>query len=363
MMVRQRYSNLENDKIKFLRKSIIFNFLCNSLSALLFIGCLCILLLDNYASFGFSIIIPLLVIANMAIVLYFLTKRDKRAIVSFLALVTFFCFFSSFFQMSFKKKQENSISILSYNVKGFSMRTKYTHDKVEGCITRSKESVDNRDKKIINFIAKNKPDIVVIQEFNYLVLKDLLEYPHFFLGYRHGVEKSSQIILSKFPIVNKGYIDFPNSVNNAMFVDLVINEETVRVYNLHLQSFGVVVNSKMFNKKSLSSLLSKISSSQKMRIEQVEQLKAHMKDFKGRTIICGDFNSTQYSKTYRKLKRGKKDTFIEKGNGLGMTYSLFGYPLRLDYVLVDKAIDVISHENFNLNFSDHEPVYVKLGLN
>ena len=88
-----------------------------------------------------------------------------------------------------------------------------------------------------------------------------------------------------------------------------------------------------------------------------------MKGFEGKIIICGDCNSTQYSKAYRALKKERQDTFLKKGFGLGTTYNLLGYPLRLDYVLVDKGFDILSHENFKLGYSDHEPIMTRLKLN
>ena len=37
-------------------------------------------------------------------------------------------------------------------------------------------------------------------------------------------------------------------------------------------------------------------------------------------ILCGDFNDTPLSYTYRQLSRKLTDSFIEKGRGIGNTY-------------------------------------------
>jgi endonuclease/exonuclease/phosphatase family metal-dependent hydrolase len=55
-------------------------------------------------------------------------------------------------------------------------------------------------------------------------------------------------------------------------------------------------------------------------------------------IICGDFNSTQFSLPYRILHKGLNDSFICKGIGLGSTHSFFNYALRLDFFLTDQRI-------------------------
>ena len=62
------------------------------------------------------------------------------------------------------------------------------------------------------------------------------------------------------------------------------------------------------------------------------------------------------------MKNNKKDTFIERGKGFGSTYELFNYPFKIDHILVDEAFEVVSHKNFNINLSDHEPVLVEIKL-
>ena len=42
---------------------------------------------------------------------------------------------------------------------------------------------------------------------------------------------------SKFPIVNKGFIKFENTANLSMFCDIKINQDTIRIYNNHLQKY------------------------------------------------------------------------------------------------------------------------------
>src|SRR5690606_25860510 len=47
-------------------------------------------------------------------------------------------------------------------------------------------------------------------------------------------------IFSKYPIVNKGSIKFGAlTQNHGMFADLKMGEDTVRVYNFHLQSMSI----------------------------------------------------------------------------------------------------------------------------
>ena len=54
------------------------------------------------------------------------------------------------------------------------------------------------------------------------------------------------------------------------------------------------------------------------------------------SIITCDMNNTAYSWIYKKTKNDLQDTFLEAGQGFGKTYDLKGFPLRIDYILVDK---------------------------
>lgn len=46
-------------------------------------------------------------------------------------------------------------------------------------------------------------------------------------------------IFSKYPIINSGKV-FDNKRNNgAMFADIKINQDTIRVYNTHLESMNI----------------------------------------------------------------------------------------------------------------------------
>ena len=72
--------------------------------------------------------------------------------------------------------------------------------------------------------------------------------------------------------------------------------------------------------------------------------------------MCGDFNDTPLSYTYRLMSRGLQDAFREKGRGFYNTF-------RIDYVLVSDDFEVLSYEVPSVEFSDHHPVFVRLKYN
>lgn len=330
------------------------------LPAVLFIlGCFFIFYQDNFLSFVFSLITPVLIILNLIIGLYWIITKNKFFLLSLFCIVLYFLCFDSFFQInSFDKdnlnvevSDSNTLSLLTYNTSGFK---------------NTESGIPELDDKIANFIISKDVDFFCLQEFSaikYIFFKK--KYPYFFkTNLAAGHDKSVMAIFSKYPIVDKGYISFPDTTNGAMYIDINFNENIIRVYNLHFQSFKIRRSFYDLSEvNGYSSLISTITKAEKMRKEQVVIIKKHIDSFKGKVILCGDFNSTQFTSTYHKLKNSKKDSFLEKGFGFGRSYSVFNYPFRVDYVLVDNSFEVLSHKNFDIKLSDHEPIMVELKIN
>ncbi|TBM99754.1 hypothetical protein EYD45_15165 [Hyunsoonleella flava] len=311
-----------------------------------------IILFEWRWSFPFSITLPFLVIVTFMQLLFLLYRRRRYAFLNILSLVLFFFFFDSFYQFNFysdEKQGENSVSILSYNANW----SNFAH-----------RGIDYKDKKIVEFIKQQNADVVCFQEFSaikyHLFRKD---YPHWVkTNLMTRKQKSVLSVFSKYPILNEGYVEFLDSRNNAMFVDIDFNGKIVRLYNIHLESNRMDSVPELYNINSYTNLISRSCDAEIKRIEQAHLIKEHMKGFGGNIIITGDFNCTQYSSAYLVLKDTKKDTFVEAGSGFGGTYELFNYPFKIDHILVDDEIEVISHKNFKIGLSDHEPIMAEIKL-
>lgn len=240
---------------------------------------------------------------------------------------------------------ENDFTVMSYNVRNFN-RYLWINDK-------------NLPRKISQFIEKTDPDILTLQEF-YATKETELNFPYKYVEFRGRKNKTGQAIFSNYKIINKGSLDFKNSMNNAIFVDIVRKEDTIRIYNLHLESMGIKPDSVYLSEKNSKKLLSRLASSFTKQQSQVEQFLQHKNQCKFEIIICGDFNNTSYSWAYNKIKGDFKDTFLQAGNGFGKTFTLKKYPLRIDFILADPKFEVDEHKNFSINFSDHEPILARL---
>ncbi|OBQ56423.1 hypothetical protein VQ01_03465 [Tamlana sp. s12] len=326
-----------------------------AIALLLVFGCVITRYFENVWSLVFSVVLPVLVVLNGLLFTVLIFLKRKYAFFAGFALVVYACSHVLFFNFNFDNHniEHDNLSVLTFNVRGGG-GAGHTSDRTQ---------IKSRIEAITNFVNTQNADIVVFQEFWNMKKHSFENYPYNFVGKRRGISKSLQVILSKFPIVNTGYIDFPNTSNNAMYADVQYKEEVIRIYNVHLQSFGVEVDSEFFTQKGLEAVYPKIDVGQKMKSAQTELLLENIEGFKGKYIVAGDFNATPFSETYRLISQGRQDSFLEKGSGFGGTYHLLSYPMRLDYVLPDKSFQIWAHENFNLKWSDHEPILVKLTTN
>lgn len=219
---------------------------------------------------------------------------------------------------------------------------------------------DDIPAAIESFIKKENPDIVAFQEYT---KEDILAdvYPYTYEKLNGGKRSNGLAIYSKYKIVNQGSLDFENSNNNAIFIDIIRKDDTLRIYNVHLESFGIKPDSVDLNLDETRSkkLIYRLKKSFTKQQDQVEKFNQHRDKTNHQIIISGDFNNTAFSWAYMKLKADLNDTFIESGQGFGKTYPFNGYPLRIDFILADKHLQVNEHKNYQIGLSDHEPILAR----
>ncbi|WP_435132221.1 endonuclease/exonuclease/phosphatase family protein [Formosa sp. A9] len=291
-----------------------------------------------------SITYPLIWLISLVAACIGLTLKKFHFAIGFIIL--FWCYgpFYKFPETNLQSNTNNkSFKILSFNTRSFNS---------EGQIKDM-----NVPKEIISFVNTIQPDILVLQEANYKACKQLDGYEYKFFGYRKDYNKSTSFIFSKHPIINTGYVDMPSTKNNSTYADIKLDNDTIRVYNIHLESYNLVLNQLKNNLNTIPKTIHLWHNTYQKQIAQANLVSNHVKTCSYNPIICGDFNATPFSLPYRILKTDLKDSFFEKGTNLGATYYLFKwYPLQLDHILTDENFEITEHRNFKLDLSDHEPV-------
>tara|TARA_R100001369_G_scaffold3540_8_gene11016 strand:- start:62621 stop:63394 length:774 start_codon:yes stop_codon:yes gene_type:complete len=253
------------------------------------------------------------------------------------------------FSSSNNIEDKENFSVMSFNVRSFN-RYQWIPNKT------IKED-------IITFIKTEQPDILCLQEYRTGDPINLEGYYNFNALPIDNTIKWGQAIFSKFPIVNSGSLEFPNTYNNGIFVDIVKQKDTIRVYTLHLQSSGIDTDVEKLKEEKSSDLFKQVGSTFRAQQSQVELFLEHKSKCTYKTIVTGDFNNTAYSYIYKTIKDDDlKDTFIEAGNGFGRTFDFKFFPLRIDFVLSHKGFTVNGFKSYNVKLSDHYPIKATLKL-
>ena len=231
----------------------------------------------------------------------------------------------------------------------------------------------NNAEKIITFLAEQNADIICLQEsrlrrndiFNLAkTVKELNSIQH----YQFASSSSSfgSVTMTRYPIVDMGELRFDNSTNITIFTDVLIGEDTVRIYNLHLQSYQInprnydVLESLDIQNENNRRIFRKVAGQMKrafeLRAGQVEEIKRHIDACKYPVIVCGDFNDTPASYAYHILSENLNDAFVESGYGVGQTYNGELPSFRIDYLMHSNTLDAYNFETIDLDYSDHLPI-------
>jgi endonuclease/exonuclease/phosphatase family metal-dependent hydrolase len=287
-----------------------------------------------------------LILVNILFVVYWLLKLKRHFLLSSFVLVLGIHHFSALFGFSEKQVFLNDdCKIMSYNVRLFNAYKWSTKDSL--------------NYKIYDFIKEKDPDILAIQEF-YPEKKNAIHYPYQYLEKNPG-SKAYQALYSNYKITNQGSLGFQDSGNNAIFIDVLKNQDTLRIYNVHLQSFSIDKNAENFGEKNSEKLLKKLSVFFKKQAVQTSMIEQHVKSCPYKTIITGDFNNNAFSWVYRKLATDKEDAFINAGSGFGKTFDYF-FPMRIDFILVDESITINNFKSYPVNYSDHYPIMARVNI-
>jgi len=294
---------------------------------------------------GVSLLTPLFILINVLFVLYWLIRMKRTIFLSLIVLGLGFTNISRFYKISGKKTMlVDDIKLMSYNVRMFN-KYKWIKD-------------DSIPQKIETLIATKSPDILCFQEFSPNSNINL-DYPYKYEVYSKESKRFGHAIYSRFPILSKGNLALENTANNIIYIDVKIDQDTLRIYNVHLQSLKINPKKEDINQENANKLRHRIGEAFLAQQNQVERLIAHQKTTDHKVIIAGDFNNTAFSWPYSALLEGKNDAFVEAGKGFDKTYD-FAFPMRIDFVLVDEEIEINSFKTYRDAYSDHYPIMARI---
>ena len=180
-------------------------------------------------------------------------------------------------------------------------------------------------------------------------------------------------IFSRFPIVRRGTIAFGRlSQNHAMWADLARpaartgrgRPDTVRVFNLHLQSMSMEETDLLAATASRAGLLQKapgllrrFRNGAVARGAQVDTVLARVARSPYPVLLAGDLNDLPYSYAYDQLADHLQNAWATAGFGVGATYHGRLPLLRIDQQFAGPAWRVLGcRVHREIQWSDHFPV-------
>ncbi len=310
----------------------------------------------------FGLVIPIIYVTNIIAALYWIIKWRWRVALPIIALLGVGLHSISLFynpqvtKRYDKEPHRNSIKVMSYNVRGF---------------INDEEWWSTSD--IAKYIDGESPDIVALQEINSNTEHFDSSFERVLERY-HKVYYGSLAIYSRYPIIN--HVDLlaesDHQSGDAIYADINIKGDTVRVFNNHLHSTTIKASDDRYlssraiirdsnRRHRLRNIINRYRDSAVERGAQANIITAATLSSPYEVIVCGDFNDTPMSYSYQTISQGLYDAFKECGEGYPFTYRGFHNILRIDYILSSRLLKPTTYTiDRAAPYSDHYPIIVHL---
>ena len=174
------------------------------------------------------------------------------------------------------------------------------------------------------------------------------------------------VILSRYPILHVQTLPFDNDKNNsAMSVDLAIEGDTVRVFNVHLSSIGFEQSDyedarNVTDEAARLRILQRLQSAWKKRASQARKVAEAACNSPYSVVLTGDFNDTPVSYASQQMTTCLVDGYRRSGvwnkPALGSTYQGDWPFLRIDQMWHSAELTCRSYETIDVALSDHRPI-------
>ena len=304
--------------------------------------------------------LPLLIIANVIMMIYWLIRR-KWFYLLIPVIVVACCLpytgtlWQPFRSLDIKAADaQQGLKIATYNVCMFNRET-------SGFIAQD----------VLAEMKRQKVDILCIQEYSEVsgdkVNADSYKeyFPYMAMG------KSDMVIFSRFPIKANKALLFEDTGQSAMWADIDYKGNMLRVFNVHLQTTGINFTKRqagkyqangydVSNNRLMQAFFGNYTMGLMFRSGQAIEISNEKMKSDKPVILCGDFNDVPYSYVYNTMLGNMVDGFKECGSGFGLTFREPKKPVRIDYIFHDEALKGLTYYKTDMTYSDHFPVFMKV---
>ena len=302
----------------------------------------------------FGLLFPVVLPVTLALWVWSLFRKSALRLPLTLVLLPALFFVSRYISLAPQKsEQEASLKVVSYNV---------------GLFAHGPEGISRYDlaDSVSQYLRGMDADVICLQEFflptghplDTWILRHFPGYKAEFYVRTGRSGKFGNLTLSRRPIVGRGKLIFEHSTNQALWTDIVLADDTLRLYNCHFESYNISLSNLVKKHGAVEETEQKMRRSIGERPKQVSAVLENIEKAPGKALVAGDFNDTPISYTYFRLLRGRQDSFVRAGRGFGATYSSLWPLLRIDYQLYPRTLKAVSYNVERVPWSDHYPVIV-----
>ncbi len=321
--------------------------------------------LEHWLASMIMITLPIAWLLLLLLGVFWAFTRPWRSLLSVIGLLLGYWLYPRTFSVHTADAPPEGVkafSVLSYNVSGFGLEA-YPQDR--------QGRVSGRVKLFTEWVLKHPAGIKCFQEFyagdqdsTYRMVDRLAQagYPYYaFLNPRQS-GSIGVATFSRYPILNEGKYAF-SSFNGMLWTDIKVNNDTIRVINVHLQSMGIRVR-RVLTKKEMAdvkaetrTVLGALKVGFTARQHEVRLVEEQIAQSPYPVIVTGDFNDTPYSVVYERLRRQLPNAFENAGHGFGFTLNRAPKTIRIDNQFYDPRLQVLDFEtHHDIPYSDHYPV-------
>lgn len=322
-----------------------------------------------------AILYPGFIIINLLFVLAWLIRLRWFFLISLVPVALSFNLLAAHFNIRGSSKSiegPSEVKVLSYNVHAFNKNDYYN----------SKDA--KAQETILNYIYSEDPDIICMQEFysnpsrNFAILDSfnmMQRLPNMSKAfYREDWKTMYMAIFTKYPVEASGVLQGPDQRNYGHWIDVRIDGQISRIINVHLRSLKLSseltlldnVDPDFYNdenfKKGARTMLGKMKRAFILRVTQSNSLKDFISKSPHPIVLCGDFNDTPASYTYRQLQPYLNDAFSKSGFGAVKTYNGPLPYFRIDYIMASPSFRINSCVVKKIDVSDHFPMTATIQL-
>ncbi|TXB61854.1 endonuclease/exonuclease/phosphatase family protein [Phaeodactylibacter luteus] len=311
----------------------------------------------------FSLLFPGLFVGHLLFIITWAALRRYQVLLSLGCLLAGWPHVTGFVGLNFPPgSPEASITVKSFNAYGF---------RVSG----GGQRYDTGTLEQV-FPVNEEVDVLCFQEFPALK-QDNPFVRHFQkqtgLPYAAYTPGGALALFSRYPIKQAQTHFFVKQFNGYQWADIVLPAgQTVRVFNLHLQSNGVsgmadevAANGNLQEPQTwanIKGIAGRFRRASQRRALQAEEVAQAIRQSPYPSLVAGDFNALPQSYAYRTVSAGLSDAFREAGTGLGTTYGGRIPALRIDYVLHSRHWRALGFQVKKEHLSDHYSVTARLQL-